>query len=75
MGCAVHSTLPAGASYTILEIKVNYVRAMTADTSEVRCEAKVIHIGGRAATAEGKIVDAAGKLCAHATTTCIISRR
>ena len=75
MGCAVHSTLPAGASYTTLEIKVNYVRAMTAETGEVRCEANVIHVGGRTATAEGKIVDARGKLYAHGTTTCIIFRR
>ena len=74
MGCAVHSTLPAGAGYTTLEIKVNYVRAMSAETGEVRCEAKVIHVGGRTATAEGRIVDAAGKLYAHATTTCLIFR-
>ena len=74
MGCAVHSTLPAGAGYTTLEIKVNYVRALTAETGEVRCEARVIHVGGRTATAEGKVLDAAGKLYAHATTTCIIFR-
>jgi uncharacterized protein (TIGR00369 family) len=74
MGCAVHSTLPAGAGYTTLEIKVNYVRAMTAETGPVRCEARVIHVGGRTATAEGRIVDAAGKLYAHGTTTCIIIR-
>jgi uncharacterized protein (TIGR00369 family) len=74
MGCAVHTTLPAGAGYTTLEIKVNYVRALTAETGEVRCEARVIHVGGRTATAEGKVLDAAGKLYAHATTTCIILR-
>jgi uncharacterized protein (TIGR00369 family) len=74
MGCAVHSTLPAGAGYTTLEIKVNYVRALTAETGEVRCEARVIHVGGRTATAEGKVLDAAGKLYAHATTTCIVFR-
>ncbi len=74
MGCAVHSMLPAGAGYTTLEIKVNYVRPMTAETGEVRCEARVIHVGGRTATAEGKVVDGAGKLYAHATTTCIIFR-
>ena len=74
MGCAVHSVLPAGASYTTLEIKVNYVRAMSAETGEVRCEAKIIHVGGRTATAEGKIVDSKGKLYAHGTTTCIIFR-
>ena len=36
MGCAVHSTLPAGAGYTTLEIKVNYIRPMTAETGLVR---------------------------------------
>ena len=74
MGCAVHSTLPAGAGYTTLEVKVNFVRPLTAETGEVRCEAEVIHVGGRTATAEGKVLDASGKLYAHATTTCIIFR-
>ncbi|HEX8774066.1 MAG TPA: PaaI family thioesterase [Pyrinomonadaceae bacterium] len=74
MGCAVHSTLPAGAAYTTLEVKVNYVRPMTAETGMVRCEAKVIHVGGRTATAEGRVLDASGRLYAHATTTCIIFR-
>ena len=74
MGCAVHSTLPAGAGYTTLEIKVNFVRALTAETGRVRCEAQVIHVGGRTATAEGRVLDASGKLYAHATTTCIVFR-
>jgi uncharacterized protein (TIGR00369 family) len=74
MGCAIHSTLPAGAGYTTLEIKVNFIRAMTAETGEARCEAQAIHIGGRTATAEGRVLDAAGKLYAHGTTTCIIFR-
>jgi uncharacterized protein (TIGR00369 family) len=74
MGCAVHSTLPAGASYTTLEIKVNFIRAMSSETGLVRCEANAIHTGGRTATAEGRIVDEQGKLYAHGTTTCIIFR-
>ena len=74
MGCAVHSTLPAGVGYTTLEVKVNFVRAMTAETGRVRCEAKLIHLGGRTATAEGRIVDEGGKLYAHGTTTCLIFR-
>ena len=74
MGCAVHSTLPAGASYTTLEIKVNYIKAMSVETGEVRCEAKTIYVGRRTATAEGKIVDSKGKLYAHGTTTCMIFR-
>jgi uncharacterized protein (TIGR00369 family) len=74
MGCAVHSTLPAGASYTTLEIKVNYLRLMSAETGLVRCEANIIHIGGRTAVAEGRVVDQRGKLYAHGTTTCIVFR-
>ena len=74
MGCAVHSMLPAGAGYTTLEVKVNFVRALTAESGRVRCEAKLIHLGGRTATAEGRIVDEAGKLYAHGTTTCLIFR-
>src|SRR5712691_52401 len=74
MGCAVHSTLPAGAGYTTLEIKVNYIRPMTAETGLVRCEAKVIHVGSRTATAEGRLEDGRGKLYAYGTTTCIIFR-
>ncbi|HYE15640.1 MAG TPA: PaaI family thioesterase [Pyrinomonadaceae bacterium] len=74
MGCAVHSALPAGAGYTTLEIKVNFVRAMTVRTGPVRCEAALVHLGGRTATAEGRIVDAEGKLYAHGTTTCLVFR-
>src|SRR5437773_2565133 len=74
MGCAVHSTLPAGGGYTTLEIKVNYIRPMTAETGLVRCKAKVIHVGGRTATAEGRLEDGRGKLYAYGTTTCIIFR-
>ena len=74
MGCAVHTMLPAGVGYTTLEIKVNYVRPMTAETGPVRCEATVIHAGHRTATAEGKVLDKQGKLYAHGTTTCLIFR-
>ena len=72
LGCAVHTALPAGVTYTTLEIKVNYVRAMTASTGVVRAEGTVIHVGKRIATAEARLVDKAGKLYAHATTTCIV---
>ena len=74
MGCAVHSTLPAGTAYTTLELKVNYLRSMTDKTGVVYCEGKVIHVGGRVATAEGRLTDASGKLLAHGTTTCIVMR-
>ncbi|HKV01940.1 MAG TPA: PaaI family thioesterase [Ktedonobacteraceae bacterium] len=74
LGCAIHSTLPAGTGFTTLEIKVNYLRPMTSETGLVYSEGKVIHVGGRIATAEGRITDADGKLYAHGTTTCMILR-
>jgi uncharacterized protein (TIGR00369 family) len=74
MGCAVHTALPAGAGYTTLEIKVNFIRPMTAETGPVRCEAKLVHLGGRTATAEGRVVGGDGKLYAHGTTTCLVFR-
>ncbi len=71
-GC-VHSTLPAGSGYSTLETKFNLVRAITADTGEIRAEGKVVHRGGRVATAEGRITrEADGKLLAHGTSTCLI---
>lgn len=72
VGCAIHSTLPAGKAYTTLEIKVNMIRALTKAIPLVRAEANIIHVGGQTATAEGRIVGPDGKLYAHATTTCLI---
>ena len=74
MGCAIHSTLPAKTGYTTLEIKVNFIRPMTARTGLVRCEAAVIHAGRTTATAEGKVIGSRGEIYAHGTTTCLILR-
>ncbi len=72
VGCAVHSTLPAGKGYTTLEIKVNMLRPLTDAVPLVRAEGRVIHAGRQVATAEGRIVGPDGKVYAHATTTCMI---
>jgi uncharacterized protein (TIGR00369 family) len=72
MGCCIHTMLPKGRAYTTLEIKVNYVRALKSETGRVRAVGTVIHMGGQVATAEGRIVDDAGVVYAHGTTTCIV---
>jgi uncharacterized protein (TIGR00369 family) len=72
MGCAVHTTLPPGVGYGTLELKVNYIRSVPTDGRRIIGHGNVIHVGRRTATAEGKVYDEAGKLLAHATTTCII---
>ena len=72
MGCSVHTRLPLGKGYTTLEVKINLVRAITAQTGTVRATGRVIHFGGKTATAEARLEDAEGKLYAHGTTTCIL---
>jgi uncharacterized protein (TIGR00369 family) len=72
LGCAVHSTLTKGEAYTTLELKVNLVRPLTAETGRVTAEGKIVHRGRTVATADGFLRDAAGKLYAHASTTCMI---
>lgn len=72
LGCAIFSTLHKGDAWTTLELKLNYVRGMSADTGPVLAEGRVIHRGRTVATSEGDLKDAGGKLYAHATTTCMI---
>jgi len=72
MGCAVHTTLPAGKSYTTIDLAVSLVRAITTRTKRVRCEAQIVHAGGTIATAQARLIDETGQLLAHGTSTCLI---
>jgi uncharacterized protein (TIGR00369 family) len=72
LGCAIFSTLHKGDSWTTLELKLNFVRAITKDTGPVRAQGRLIHRGRTVATSEGDLKDGAGKLYAHASTTCMI---
>jgi uncharacterized protein (TIGR00369 family) len=72
MGCAVHSVLKAGQAYTTIDMTINFVRAVFEKTGKLRCEGKIIHAGGRIATAEGRVWDEAGTLIAHGSETCMV---
>jgi uncharacterized protein (TIGR00369 family) len=74
MGCAVHTLLQAGQWYTTVEIKINYLRPLSANTGIVYSTGQIIHMGNKIATAEGRVTDEAGKLYAHGTTSCILLR-
>jgi uncharacterized protein (TIGR00369 family) len=74
-GCAVHASLTGEQAYTTLELKVAFHRAMTSDTGPVRAEGKVVSIGRRVAFAEGRIVDASGRLYATGTSTLLVFER
>ena len=72
MACSVQTQIPAGTGYTTLEVKINLVRAITSSSGKLRAIGKVLHMGSRIGTAEGRLEDASGKLYAHGTTTCIV---
>jgi uncharacterized protein (TIGR00369 family) len=72
VGCAVHTTLPAGKLYTTAELKINIVRPLSDKVPLVRAVGTVIHAGSRMATADGRLTGPDGKLYAHASTTCFI---
>jgi len=73
LGCAVHTTLPAGSGYTSLGLEAKFVRPISRDTGRVLCEANVIYRGRRQATAEARLTAAdGGKLLAHGQATLMI---
>lgn len=71
-GIAVHTQIAAGQGYTTLELKVAYHRALSDESGRVRAEGRVLSMGRRAAFAEAKLFDKAGRLCASASSTLLI---
>ena len=74
LSCAVNTVMPAGKIFTTLEMKINFVRAITRAAGTLTCIGNVIHAGRTTATADGRVVDANGKLYAHGSVTCILFR-
>ncbi|WP_431295048.1 PaaI family thioesterase [Pedobacter sp. P26] len=72
MGCSVHSLLPAGKGYTTLELKVNFLKAITIKTGKLKTIAKVINLGGRTVLVEAQLLDDNDTIYAHAMSTCLI---
>ena len=71
-GCAVQTKLPAGAGYGTIELKVNYVRKIDAETGRLLCTGTVIHAGRTMFTADARVVDETGKLYAHGSGTFLV---
>lgn len=71
-GCAVHTTLDAGTGYTSLDLVTRFLRPVSPVTGLITCEGEVLNRGSRTATAQARIVDEAGRLIAHATSTCLL---
>ncbi len=69
------STLGPDQSFTTLDIRINYLRPITAENGELRAEGSVIQGGRKVAYCEAKLLDAGGKLLAHGTGSCLVLRR
>ena len=72
LGCALHTTLPAGFGFTTLELKVNMVRAVRPDTGVLRAIGRIVHRGKRTAVTEARMIDRDDNLFAYGTSTCLI---
>jgi len=72
MTCAVQSTLAPGLACTTIDLNVHFTRGATDRTGLLRAEGRIVHAGRQIATAEGRVLDARGRLIAHATTSCLI---
>ncbi|WP_326494451.1 PaaI family thioesterase [Nocardioides pini] len=72
--CAVHTTLAVGELYTSVDLTVKFLRPVTVDSGLLTCEGTVIQRGRRTALAQAQLTDEAGRLVAHATSTCMIMR-
>jgi uncharacterized protein (TIGR00369 family) len=72
VGCAVHTQMPAGRSYTVAQLSVNMVKAITPKVQRVRAIGEVIHCGRQLASAQARLVGPDGTLYGHATATCLI---
>jgi uncharacterized protein (TIGR00369 family) len=74
LAAAVRSAVPAQLTYTGVDLKVNYLRPLSADGREARASARSVHAGRRTAVAAGEVVDADGRLVAVATGSGLLAR-
>ena len=76
-GCACHSVLPVGSSYTTIETKANFSRPIMPDSGRVRVEGRVVSQGRRIISAQAQVLAADGRILAHGTSTILVfeSRR
>lgn len=72
MGMAYASVLEDGETFTTLELKINFLRPMW--QGRLVATARVLQSGRTIGLTECQVVDDAGRLVAHATSTCMTLR-
>jgi uncharacterized protein (TIGR00369 family) len=70
MGIAFFCTLDAGEAMTTLELKINYLRPVV--DGPLVAEARVVSRGRTTGLVECDVRDAAGRLAARASSTCVV---
>ncbi|WP_234750410.1 PaaI family thioesterase [Arthrobacter ramosus] len=73
IGCAAHTTLPAGVSYTSIEISVSYLRPVLPELGPLTAVGTVRKSGRRVVFAAGDVLDKNGKLVATATSSLLVT--
>lgn len=69
MGCAISTLLPAGQTSVTLDLKLTYLRPLSARSGTISAEGKVIKLGRQTSYAEGFVRDGKANLAVHATAT------
>jgi uncharacterized protein (TIGR00369 family) len=72
LGCAVQTKFDSNVGFGTVELKVNYVRKLVAETGRLLCIGTVIHAGRSMLTAEAKVAGPDGKLYAHGSGTFLV---
>lgn len=73
LGYATHSTLTMGERFTTVDLAIKYLRPIiVGKTGQLRCTGTIINRGRTLVLGEARLVDKAGKLYAHATSTCMV---
>jgi uncharacterized protein (TIGR00369 family) len=71
-GCAAQSVLPVGSSYTTIETKGNFSKAIRRDAGRVRAEARVTSQGRQIISCEARVLSEDGRVLAHGTSTLLV---
>jgi uncharacterized protein (TIGR00369 family) len=75
MSAAVHTALPPGSGYLTVSINVNFIKPVYEHTGEVLAEGRLVSMKRQIATAEGRIMDMKGDVCATGTAICMVFER
>ena len=75
LGCAGHTTLPAGVGYTSVDLSVVYLRPILPGNAPLRATGRVRKGGRRVIFSEGEVVGADGAVLATGTSSLLVIDR